>query len=237
MTTLFSDTFLDGEAGGCEQPAEPLAPCEGSVLVADLRGIGGASAEDAGSAAGAYLGMMSDAILANAGTVASYIGGGILAVFAEADHGDAAMAAAIAMLNSLEHFNDWTRADGISLGYRIGIGINSGPVLPAHAAPEEPQLLGDTTTTAAKLERLTRDSRHQALVSGATRAQLRRPGALLRYVDEIEAGPSNADIEVWALMRSPRNPNPQDPRPRPRRPRRRTRHATGHPTLSVVSAA
>jgi adenylate cyclase len=236
MTTYFSDTFLDDyEPGACEQPAAAIAPCDGSVLVADLRGIGGASVEEAGSVAGAYVGMMSDAIVANTGTVASYIGGGILAVFADPDHGDAAMAAAIAMLDSLERLNHQTRVDGISPGYRIGIGINSGPVLPAHAPPHEPGVVSDTTATAAKLERLTRDSRHQALVSGATRAQLRRPGALLRYVDEIEVGPSDSDVEVWTLMRSPRSPQPHGPRPRRRRPR--TAHGSTTTALSVVTAA
>ena len=78
-----------------------------------------------------YLGEMTDAILAHGGTLVSYIGDGIMAVFGapieQDDHADRALAAAREMLEErLPRFNEWLRENGLERGFKMGIGLNSG---------------------------------------------------------------------------------------------------------------
>ena len=80
---------------------------EATVLFTDLRGFTTFSerlpAEEVIEVLNRYLGEMSDAILAHGGTLVSYIGDGIMAVFGapieQADHADRALAAAREMLD------------------------------------------------------------------------------------------------------------------------------------------
>jgi len=83
---------------------------------------------------------MSDAILEHGGTLVSYIGDGIMAVFGapieQEDHADRALAAAREMLGErLPRFNEWLR----ELGHdplRMGIGLNSGPLMSGNVGHE-----------------------------------------------------------------------------------------------------
>ena len=63
-----------------------------------------------------FLGEMSDAVLDNGGTLVSYLGDGLLAVFGAPiecdDHADRALAAAREMLDvRLPRFNEWLGAE------------------------------------------------------------------------------------------------------------------------------
>ena len=131
-----------------------------------------------------YLTAMSDAILDHGGTLVAYMGDGIMAVFgapvASTDHADRALAAARAMLQRLEEFNAWIRERGHGDGFKMGIGLHSGPVMSGNVGSArrlEYAAIGDTTNTAARLEGMTKGTPYQLFVGGAdARPAAPRPG-------------------------------------------------------------
>jgi adenylate cyclase len=88
-----------------------------------------------------YFGEMSDAALDNGGTLIAFLGDGLIAVFGApiegADHADRAVTAAREMLTQrLPRFNDWVRENGYGDGFRIGIGVSSGPLMSGNVGSE-----------------------------------------------------------------------------------------------------
>jgi adenylate cyclase len=154
-----------------------------------------------------YLSEMSDAILDHGGTLVSYMGDGIFAVFgaplAQADHADRALAAAREMLEvRLPRFNAWLRDGRLSDGVRMGIGLNSGNVMSGHVGSErrvEYAAVGDTTNTASRIESLTKGTPHQLFLSGATKDALKSPPDDLVHVGETEIRGRVAKLELWSL--------------------------------------
>ena len=170
-----------------------------------------------------YLTAMSEAILDHGGTLVAYMGDGIMAVFGaplqQDDHADRALAAARDMLDRLEGFNEWLREDGLHDGFKMGIGLNSGPVMSGNVGSErrlEYTALGDTTNTAARLEGMTKGTPHQLYVADTTRERLTRPADDLVPVGEFEVRGRKATIKLWSL-REPRRAVPEPPS-RPSRP-------------------
>ena len=111
---------------------------ECTMLFSDIRGFTTYAettpADEVVEVLNRYLGEMTDAMMDNGGTLVSYIGDGIIAVFGapveQADHADRAIAAAREMLDvRLPRFNDWMAESGHGEGFRIGIGLNSGEVM------------------------------------------------------------------------------------------------------------
>ena len=107
-----------------------------------------------------YLTEMSDAILDHGGTLISYMGDGIMAIFGapleQADHRDRALATAREMLRRLERFNARMAERGLGDGFRMGIGINTGPVMCGNVGSErrlEYTAIGDTVNTASRWSR------------------------------------------------------------------------------------
>ena len=81
-----------------------------------------------------YLTEMSDAVLDHGGTVVSYMGDGLMAVFGapveQPDNPQRAYTAAREMLEErLTAFNEWLRQRDYGDGFRMGIGICTGPVM------------------------------------------------------------------------------------------------------------
>jgi adenylate cyclase len=153
-----------------------------------------------------YLTAMSDAILDHGGTLVAYMGDGIMAVFgapiAAPNHADAALAAARDMLRRLKEFNAWLRSEGLGDGFKMGIGLNTGPVMSGHVGSErrlEYTAIGDTTNTASRLEGMTKGTPYQLYVADATRAQLAEEPPDLVFVDEFEVRGKQATIKVWGL--------------------------------------
>lgn len=138
------------------------------------------------------------------GTLVSYMGDGIMAIFGapieQADHADRAVAAAREMLATrLPRFNDWMRSEGLGAGFEIGIGLNSGEMMSGQVGSErrlEYTAIGDTTNTAARLEGMTKDTPHQLFVADATKRLLTEPGGLT-FVDELPVRGRDAPIGVW----------------------------------------
>jgi adenylate cyclase len=192
-----------GEArlGGVRQDA--------TVLFCDLRGFT-TFAEDAApelviDVLNHYLEQVSDAVLAQGGTVVSYLGDGVMAVFgsplARADHAAAAVAAADDLLAiRLPRFNAWLEERGLA-PFALGVGVNSGPVMSGLVGSErrmEYAAVGDTTNVAARLQARTRDEQVALLLSEATRERLDGVDGL-RPLGEVQLRGRAAPLRVWTL--------------------------------------
>jgi adenylate cyclase len=157
----------------------------------------------------AYLGEMSDAILDHGGTLVSYLGDGILAVFGapldQPDHRDRALDTACEMLARLERFNARMRAAGLGAGFRMGIGINTGPVTCGNVGSErrlEYTVIGDAVNLASRLESMTKETRFQVHVSDTTRTGLARNVPDLELVGELPVRGRRERIKVWGIAGS-----------------------------------
>ena len=204
------DELLDrtgGEArlGGVEMQA--------TVMFCDLRGFTSFAerlpAPRVIEVLNRYLTQMSDAILDHGGTLVSYMGDGIMAVFGSPlerpDHADSALDCAREMLGPrLERFNAWLRSEyGEAVSLRMGIGLNSGPVMSGNVGSArrlEYTAIGDTTNVAARLEAQTKQAGHPLLLSDATRRALTRPdNAPLVGLGPITLRGREEAIAVWTL--------------------------------------
>jgi adenylate cyclase len=182
---------------------------ESTVLFCDLRGFTHwAEPQPAATVIetlNRYLTEMSDALLAHGGTVVSYMGDGIMAVFGapieQSDHADRALAAAREMLSvRLPRFN---AGFGEGVRFRMGIGLNSGPVSSGNVGSEtrlEYAAVGDTTNVAARLEAKCKETPHQLIFSDATRQRLSSDPDGLVDLGPIEIRGRVATIRVWALQ-------------------------------------
>ena len=154
-----------------------------------------------------YLGEMSDAVLDNGGTLIAFLGDGLLAVFGAPieydDHADRAVAAAREMVrHRLPRFNDWAREQGYVDGFRMGIGINSGPLMSGNVGSKrrlEYTAIGDTVNTASRIESLTKELGHPVLLSESTLDLLSAPAADLVYVAEVTVRGRSEPTRVWSL--------------------------------------
>ena len=130
------------------------------------------------------------------------------------DHADRALAASRAMLGErLAAFNDYLREEGLSeQGFRMGIGLNSGPVMSGNVGSErrlEYTAIGDTTNTAARLEGMTKGTPHMLYVSEATREALQTEAPDLEFVGEFEVRGRQAKIRLWSLPDAAAAPTPE----------------------------
>jgi adenylate cyclase len=188
-----------------EQEGAPPARLEATVLFADLRGFTAAAerlgAEGVIALLNRYLGAMSDAVLDHGGTVVSFMGDGIMAVFgapvALPDHADRALAAARELVERrLPAFNAETGE-----AFALGVGVASGPVMSGtvgSARRIEYAAVGDTTNLAARLEQLTKELPHAVLIADATRAALSDPAGLAEVGEHVIRGRAQA-VRLWTL--------------------------------------
>ena len=154
-----------------------------------------------------YLSEMSDAILGHRGTLVSYMGDGIMAVFGapieEPRHADNALACAREMLAvRLPRFNSWLREQGLGEGFRMGIGLNSGHVMSGNVGSEqrvEYAAVGDTTNSASRLESLTKGTPHQLFFSETTKEGLSEAPAGLVFVQEVQLRGRVGKVGVWSI--------------------------------------
>jgi adenylate cyclase len=189
-----------------------------TVLFADLRSFTSfaerTSPDEVIAVLNRYFGEMSDAVLDNGGTLLAFLGDGLIAVFGAPlecdDHADRALAASREMLRvRLPRFNGWAREQGYGDGFRMGIGMSSGPVMSGNVGSErrlEYTAIGDTVNTAARIEALTKELGHPVLLSEATLDLLTVPPRDLVYVDEVTVRGRTAPTRVWALPDAARGP-------------------------------
>jgi adenylate cyclase len=156
-----------------------------------------------------YLTRMSGAILDEGGTLVAYMGDGIMAVFGAPvpadDHADHALRAARRMLTELDAFNAELARDGIGQPFRMGIGLNSGPVMSGNVGSEqrlEYTALGDTTNTAARLEAMTKEIGRQLVLSDSTRAGLHSSPDDLEPLGEFAVRGRDQAVVLWTVAGS-----------------------------------
>jgi adenylate cyclase len=184
---------------------------EATVMFTDLRGFTSVSealpAPEVMQIVNHYLDEMTKAIHGHGGTLVSYEGDGIMAVFGapieQPDHADRAIAAAREMLElRLPRFNDWLEGRGIASGFYMGIGLNSGDVVSGNVGSAnrlEYTALGDTTNTAARLQGMTKGTPHSVFISDSTVQLLQEQVPDLVFVDEMEVRGRQAKVKLWSL--------------------------------------
>ena len=185
---------------------------EATVMFADLRGFTrfaeGLRPAVVSEALNRYLTGMSEAIQDEGGTVVSYMGDGIMAVFGapteRPDHAARAVAAARAMTGPrLDRFNEWLDQQGLGAPFRMGVGLSTGEVLSGNVGSAERveyTALGDTTNVAARLEAMTKTTEHSILMTEATVDQLpAAQGLELLQVGKLELPGRTGLCTVWTL--------------------------------------
>jgi adenylate cyclase len=154
-----------------------------------------------------YLEEMTDAILAHGGTLVSFEGDGIMAVFGapieQSDHADRAVAAAREMLTErLPKWNRWLRENELSDGFKMGIGLNTGMVVSGNVGSErrlEYTAIGDTTNTASRLQGMTKGQSHLLFFSDTTRERLEHELDDLVFIDEFEVRGRQQAVKIWSI--------------------------------------
>ena len=154
-----------------------------------------------------YLEEMTDAILAHGGTLVSYEGDGIMAVFGapieQSDHADRALSAAREMLTErLPKWNRWLRENELSEGFKMGIGLNTGMVVSGNVGSErrlEYTAIGDTTNTASRLQGMTKGQSHLLFFSDTTRERLQHDPDDIVFIDEFEVRGRQQPVKIWSV--------------------------------------
>jgi adenylate cyclase len=183
----------------------------GTIMFTDLRGFTTFSeslpADRVIQAVNVYLSEMTDAILAHGGTLVSYEGDGIMAVFGapieQDDHADRAVATAREMLEvRLPRFNAWLRERELSDGFKMGIGLNTGPFMSGNVGSErrlEYTVIGDSTNTASRLQGMTKGQAYLFYMADSTREALMQDVDDLVFVDEVEVRGRQEKVKIWSL--------------------------------------
>ena len=183
----------------------------GTVMFTDLRGFTTFSESlDAQTVIGLlnrYLSQISDAVLEHGGTLVSYTGDGMMAVFGapleQPDHADRALDAAQEILEvRLPQFNTWLREQGYEQGFKMGIGLNSGNFMSGNVGSLqrlEYTAIGDTINTASRIEGMTKGTPYALFVADSTREALTREADLV-FIDEMPVRGRKAPIKLWTLQ-------------------------------------
>ncbi|HHN45965.1 MAG TPA: adenylate/guanylate cyclase domain-containing protein [Planctomycetes bacterium] len=156
-----------------------------------------------------YLGVMSDVIRRNNGTLDKYIGDAIMAFWGEPleDPGHAvnAVNAALDMVDALSRLRERWLAEG-KKPFGIGIGVNTGHVVVGHfgGAHRNYTVIGDEVNVASRLEGLTRDFNAEILVSAAT-AERVKDFVELRHIGEVKVKNRENPVDVYAVVRRKRD--------------------------------
>jgi adenylate cyclase len=154
-----------------------------------------------------YLEEMTDAILGHGGTLVSFEGDGIMAVFGapieQPDHADRAVAASREMLTArLPKFNAYLRDQELSDGFKMGIGLNTGMVVSGNVGSQrrlEYTAIGDTTNTASRLQGMTKGQSHLLFFADTTRERLQKELEDLVFIDEFEVRGRQRAVKIWSI--------------------------------------
>ncbi|MCW3069691.1 MAG: adenylate/guanylate cyclase protein [Solirubrobacterales bacterium] len=182
-----------------------------TVLFSDLRGFTSFSESQPAArvieVVNYYLNEMTEAILDAGGTLISYMGDGIMAVFGapleQDDHADRALVAAREMIGPrLDSFNAWLAEEGFGHSFEMGVGLNSGVVMAGNVGSTqrvEYTAIGDTTNTASRLEGMTKDSEAMLFISATTRERLSTSLEELSLVGEVDIRGRTGRLSVWTI--------------------------------------
>jgi adenylate cyclase len=151
----------------------------------------------------AFFSLVVPVVTRRGGHANKYLGDGLLAVFGAPermpDHADRAVEAALdIVLEVREHYGE---------KLRIGVGVNSGPVIAGTiggGGRVEFTVIGDAVNTAARVERATRETGDDVLITEATRARLTRDlgGMEERLAVELKGKSETVRLYAPAAARS-----------------------------------
>jgi adenylate cyclase len=182
-----------------------------TMMFTDLRGFTTfsetRSAEEVIEILNHYFGEMSQAVLDHGGTLVSYLGDGMMAVFGapldQLDHADRALATAEEMIRDrLPRVNSWIAEQGYGDGFRMGVGLNSGPIMSGNIGSErrlEYTTIGDTVNTASRIEGMTKGTPYPLFFADSTRGLLHEQPSDLVFVAELELRGRSEKVKVWSL--------------------------------------
>ena len=185
---------------------------EGTVLFTDLRGFTSASEHLAAPVVldliNRHLDEIVDAVLDHGGTLVSYTGDGVMAVFGapieQADHAERAFAAGREMVEvRLPRWNRWLRENDMGNGFKMGVGLNSGPFMSGNIGSAQRlayTAMGDTINTASRIESMTKGTPYMLFLSDTTKELLDAASTTeLVYIDEVEVRGRTTKVKLWAL--------------------------------------
>ncbi len=157
---------------------------DGTAMFVDLRSftlfVETNDAEDVLAVLNRYLETVSAAVHAHGGTVVSYQGDGVMAVFGaplpQPDHAERAVACAQRLVEAdLPAFNVWVGSRGLTERFSIGVGLSSGRLRSGNVGSAdrvEYAAIGDATNTAARLQARTREAGVPALIAASVLERL-----------------------------------------------------------------
>lgn len=152
-----------------------------------------------------YFSYMVQAIEKHHGLVYQFVGDGIMAVFGAPvklkDHANFAVRSAIEMMDALDRFNAEIRSGLPPI--RIGIGINTGPVVAGIIGTQERmeyRVVGDSVNLAARIEALNKDFHTDVLVSRSTVDQL-KDHFKLKAFQPVKVKGKEDHVQVYELLR------------------------------------
>jgi class 3 adenylate cyclase len=184
---------------------------DGTIMFTDLRGFTSFSesrpAQEVIVVINRFLSEQTEAIMDHGGTIIAYLGDGIMAAFGapleQPDHADRAVRAARELVATrLPALNEWLQTGGYGEGFRMGIGLNSGPFIAGNVGHErrlEYTAIGDVCNTASRIQELTKGTEHMLLFSDATLGCLSsRPTDVVDAGETMIRGRSTA-TRLWSL--------------------------------------
>jgi len=151
-----------------------------------------------------YLSILTEAILAEGGTLDKYVGDAVVAFWnaplPQTDHGVRAVRAALRAQNALKAATPAFEASGFPMP-RTRIGIHTGRAIVGNLGSQwrfNYTALGDVVNTASRLEGANKQIGTWLLVSGDTVAQAGRSGDLeFRRLGEVLLQGKKKPVEVW----------------------------------------
>jgi adenylate cyclase len=196
-----------------------------TVMFADLRGFTTYSqdiaAEQVIAILNRFLGGMSEAILAHGGTLTTYMGDGLMAIFGapkpldQPDHADRAFKAAREMLEQkLPKFQSWLSEQGLGT-LQMGIGLNTGLVMAGnvgHSRRVEYTAVGDPVNAASRIESMTKELGYPLLLSDWTHQLLSPDRPKLVCVGDQPLRGREGQTRLWGYRPAmAADANPADP--------------------------
>ena len=160
-----------------------------------------------------YFQQMTHPILARRGMINEFEGDGILAIFGAplsiSNHAQAAVDAAVEMLEAVEALNATWEADGTLDKWRpcgverlrVRIGIHSGPVVAGNVGSDariKYAVIGDTVNVAARVEALNKTLGTSLLLTAETAGELDKTRALKPQGAHVVKG-RNEPVEVFSV--------------------------------------
>lgn len=190
---------------------EPTRQVQGTVMFTDLRGFTtfaeSSPVEQVVDVMNRYLAEVTDAVLDEGGTLVASLGDGVIAAFGaplmSAGHGDQALRAARQIAGPrLDAFNEWVAAQGIYRRFKLGIGLNAGPLPSGDIGADrrlEYTVVGEIANTAARVEGMTKEYDTALLLTQEVVDILEEPPEDLRFVAEAVPRGGAAAMRLWTV--------------------------------------